>query len=108
VIETQMLADSSIICRPSGSLDWIAAMSLRHVIHDSLRPGVEVVIDLSRVEFIDAVGISAIVGSVRRVRAFGGQAEISSATPDVRRRIELAGVYRLLMRSSATNGDEAA
>jgi len=108
VIETQVLADSSIVCRPSGSLDWIAAVSLRHAIGDSLRPGVGVVIDLSRVEFIDAVGVSAIVGTVRRVRAVGGQARICGASPRVRRRLELAGVYRLVMRCSATNGNDTA
>jgi anti-anti-sigma factor len=108
VIETQLLAGSSIVCRPSGSLDWIAAVSLRHVIGDLLRPGVAVIIDLSRVEFIDAVGISAIVGSVRRVRAGGGRAEVCGASPQVRRRLELAGVDRLVMRCSPTNGNDAA
>ena len=52
MIETQVLADWSILCRPSGSLDWMAAVSLRHAIGGLLRPGVEVIIDLSRVEFI--------------------------------------------------------
>jgi anti-anti-sigma factor len=96
VIETRLLADSSTVCRPLGALDWIAAVSLRHVISDCLRPGVEVIIDLSRVEFIDAVGISAIVGSVRRVRAVGGRAEIRGSAPAVRWRLELAGAYRLV------------
>jgi anti-anti-sigma factor len=108
VIETHLLADSSIMCRPSGSLDWIAAVSLRHALSDALRPGVDVAIDLSRVKFIDAVGISAIVGSVRRVRAVGGHARICRASPEVRRRLELAGVYRLAMGCSATNGNDAA
>jgi anti-anti-sigma factor len=108
VIETQVLADSSTVCRPSGSLDWTAAVSLRHAIGDLLRPGVDVVIDLSRVEFIDAVGISAIVGSVRRVRAAGGQARICGASPPVRRRLELVDVYRLVRGCAATNGDDAA
>jgi anti-anti-sigma factor len=108
VIETELLADFSIVCRPSGSLDWIAAMSLRHIIGDSLRPGVKVVIDLSRVDFIDAVGISAIVGSVRRVRAVGGQAEICSASGEVRRRMELAGVYRLCKALLSDDSNDAA
>jgi anti-anti-sigma factor len=108
VIETHLLADSSIVCRPSGSLDWIAAQSLRHAVGDSLRPGVDVVIDLSRVEFIDAVGISALVGTVRRARALGSQANICGASPEVRRRLELAGVYRLMMGCSARNGNDAA
>ncbi len=108
MIETKVLADSKVVCRPSGSLDWIAAMSLRHAIGDTLRPGVDVVIDLSRVEFVDAVGISALVGTVRRVRALGGQTEICAASPAVRRHLERAGVYRLVMGRSATNGNDAA
>ena len=108
MIETHVWADSSIVCRPSGRLDWIAAVSLRHAIGDLLRPSVEVIIDLSRVEFIDAVGISAIVGSVRRVRAVGGHAEICRASPAVRCRLELAGVYQLAVRCSAANGNDAA
>jgi anti-anti-sigma factor len=83
-------------------------VSLRHLIGDILRPGVEVLIDLSRVDFIDAVGISAIVGSVRRVRAVGGQAEIRGRSSQVRHRVELAGVYPLVMRPSTTHGNDAA
>lgn len=108
MIETHLLADSGIVCRPSGSLDWIAAVSLRHAVGHSIQPGVDVIVDLSRVEFIDAVGISALVGTVRRVRALGGQANICGASPEVRRRLELAGVYRLVMGCSARNGNDAA
>jgi hypothetical protein len=74
VAETRVGADCSIVCRPSGGLDWIGAVSLRHAIHDWLRPGLDLIIDLSRVDFIDAVGMSALVGCVRRVRAGGGEA----------------------------------
>jgi anti-anti-sigma factor len=108
VVETRVRADSSIVCRPSGGLDWIGAVSLRHAIHDSLRPGVDIIIDLSRVEFIDAVGMSALVGSVRRVRACGGRAQICNPTSHVRQWMELIGVYGLLTHSLATNGHDAA
>jgi hypothetical protein len=36
-------ADLSIVCWSSGGLDWIVARSHRHVIHDSLRPGAEII-----------------------------------------------------------------
>jgi anti-anti-sigma factor len=83
-------------------------VSLRHAIGDSLQPGVEVIIDLSRVEFVDAVGISAIAGSVRRVRAVGGHAQLCGASPEVRGRLELTRIYRLVMRCSPTNGNDDA
>jgi anti-anti-sigma factor len=108
VVETHVGAESSIVCRPCGGLDWIGAVALRHAVHDSLRPGVDVIIDLSRVDFIDAVGLSALVGSVRRVRAVGGEAQICNATAQVRQRMELVGVYRLLTHSSARNGHDVA
>jgi anti-anti-sigma factor len=108
VVESRIRADCSIVCRPAGGLDWISAMSLRHAIHDSLRPGVDILIDLSQVDFIDAVGMSALVGCVRRVRAVGGEALICNATPSVRQRMELVGVYSLLTRASARNGNDVA
>jgi len=108
VVETHLRADSSIVCRPSGDLDWIGAMSLRHAIHDSVRPGVDIIIDLSRVDFVDAVGMSALVGSVRRVRATGGEAQICNPSSDVRRRLELVGVYGLLTCCSARHGNDVA
>ena len=107
-VETHVREDSTIVCRPPGGLDWIGAVSLRHVIHDSVRPGVHVIIDLSRVDFIDAVGMSALVGSVRRVRAFGGDAQICNPSSYVRRRLESVGVYGLLTHSSARNRNDVA
>jgi len=108
VVETRVRADCSIVCRPSGGLDWIAAVSLRHAVHDSLRLGVDMVIDLSRVDFIDEVGMSAPVGCVRRVRAVGGEARICNATSHVLQRMELVGVYSPLTHSSARNGNDVA
>jgi anti-anti-sigma factor len=100
--------DCKIVCRPTGDLDWIGAVSLRHAVHDWLRPGVDMIIDLSRVDFIDAVGMSALVGCVRRVRAGGGEARICNATSHVRQRMELVGVYSLLTHALAGNGNDVA
>jgi hypothetical protein len=71
VIETYVGADERCICRPLGDLDWVRAFSLRHAIHKLLQPRIEILIDLSRIESVDATGISALVGSVRRVNAAG-------------------------------------
>ncbi|MGO9661208.1 MAG: STAS domain-containing protein [Acidimicrobiales bacterium] len=103
MIETELRPGSSIVCRPVGELDWVGAVPLRRVVHDAFAPGLEVVIDLSRVEFIDAAGMSALVGSVRFVRAQGGAARTCNARPQVRRLMELIGVDRLLMPSSVAN-----
>ena len=107
VVEMHICEDMSMVCSPVGTLDWIGAVPLRHVIHDSLRPGVQVVIDLSQVDDIDAVGMSALVGSIRRVHAAGGHAEIRNPTRTVRRRLELVGIHPLFMGQAATDNDAA-
>jgi anti-anti-sigma factor len=98
-----------VVCKPSGNLDWQGAMSLRHEVRRSLQPGVEILIDLSPVEFIDAVGMQAIVGSVRLARAFGATARVCNARPRVQWRMQLVGVYGLVAGSpAATLGSDAA
>lgn len=108
MIETQAGPNASVRLMPFGDLDWLGAMSLRHVVQDALRPRLQLVIDLSRVGSIDAVGVSALVSSVRRVRAVGGEVQIASPVPRVTRRLELAGVYRLLLRRLPRSGNDAA
>jgi anti-anti-sigma factor len=107
VIETDRCASRDIVCRPTRGIDWAAAMALRDTVRNRLQPGVELVIDLSRVDFIDAVGINAVVSAVRLARALGGTARICNARPQVQRRMVLVGVYRLLMRGTTVSADAA-
>jgi anti-anti-sigma factor len=107
VIETDRCAGPDIVCKPLKELDWADAMTLRDMVRNSLQPGVELVIDLSRVDFIDLVGINAVVSSVRLARALGGTARICNARPQVQRVMVLVGVYRLLMRGATARTDAA-
>ena len=96
MIESYITPDASIVCRPRGELDWMSSLSLRHLLHDVLSPGAKVVIDLSRVTFIDSVALSAIVGAIRRAASLGATVRVRDAGSQVRRMIELAGLQRLL------------
>lgn len=101
MIHTHVRSDMSVLLAPCGQLDWIRAISLRHAVAAWLRPGLDVVVDLAGIDTLDAVGISALVGSYRRVRAAGGTARITNASEEVRRHLELAGVSDLLCPPSA-------
>jgi anti-sigma B factor antagonist len=94
-IETNV-AKSSVVCRPTGDLDVYTAVPFRHVISQLMRPRLEVTIDLDRLEFIDACGVSALVGTIRRVRAAGGSARLINPNRMVERVLRLAGVDHLI------------
>jgi anti-sigma B factor antagonist len=96
MIEIESGPDATIVCRPAGNLDPSSAVVLRHVITDLLQAGVRIVVDLRHVNSIDAVGVRALVGSVRRVRAFGGTAHVSNTNRRVAYLLALAGAHRLV------------
>jgi anti-anti-sigma factor len=107
MIETQISADGRIWLRAFGDLDWTAALALRHVVEDSNYPGARLVMDLGNVESIDAVAVSALVGSVRHARSMGGGVQIVNAHSRVRTTFQVAGVDDLLLGSEATTDDVA-
>ena len=107
MIDTITCGDGRLRLRAFGEFSSTAAESLRHVVGDSLEQGVHLLIDLSPVERVDAEGVSALVGAVRRARSVGGTAQVVNARPLVRATFELAGVYDLLLGSGSTTDDVA-
>jgi anti-anti-sigma factor len=97
MIATKVSPSVGIQLKPLRDLDWIEAMSLRHALDGVLRPGINVFIDMSQVDHIDAEGMSALVGSIRRVRAVAGDVELLNVRPNARRRLELVGIYPFLL-----------
>ena len=96
MIERNTSANGAVRLRVSGELSCITAVSFRHVVDDSVGQGVTIVIDLGSVERIDAEGVSALVGTVRRARSVEGEARIgqrptrSRSHLSTRRRLRLA------------------
>ena len=107
MIETITSADGRVRLRAFGEFNSTAAESLRHLLGDSLDQGLHLLIDVSRVERVDAEGLSALVGVVRRARSVGGTAQVVNARPIVTATFELAGVYDLLLGSGSTTDDVA-
>lgn len=108
MIETEIRNNDTIYLRPLSDLDWINAVSLLHAVQEMLQPRQRVLIDLSYVNYIDAAGMRTLVGSIRRVLAVDGEIELSNPCLSVRRRLALAGVYRLLLPPSRRGGGNAA
>ena len=91
MLETHIRNDEHV-CRPRGDLDWRTSVALRQVIHDALSPGAVVVIDLGRVRYIDAVGLSAMGSILRQARSVGATVRLCNIDPQVRWWMDLVGV----------------
>jgi anti-sigma B factor antagonist len=90
----------SVIVYPCGHLDLGASFDLRHAIGEVLGAELNVVIDLRHLGSVDAEGLSALVGSVRRIRAIGGTVNVTNANRRVQWLLGLIGVDRLVGASS--------
>lgn len=103
MIETHVQADSSVVCRPFGRLDWVGSVYLRDAICHTLRHGVRIVLDLSMVDFIDTDGLGAVLGSIGLVRCVGGSVSVRNADDHVASLLEVAGVHRLASDSACND-----
>jgi len=108
VIKLQTRPDASVVCLPLGALDFQTATELRHGLAGILRPHLELVFDLSQVDYIDACGASALVGSVRRVRAMGGRSRVRHVNPGIRWVLEIIGIDRFLSEAPASDDRDVA
>lgn len=86
------------MARPVGELDLQVADLFRQQLerHLAITRAKNLVLDLSRVSFIDSSGLGVILGRYRRVKAQGGEVAIVNVQPPVDRLLELAGLHRLV------------
>jgi stage II sporulation protein AA (anti-sigma F factor antagonist) len=88
----------NLVARPVGELDLSVADRFRIQLERHLAAGgvKNLVLDLSRVSFIDSSGLGVILGRYRRLRALGGEVAIVNPSPSVNRLLILAGLHRLV------------
>jgi anti-anti-sigma regulatory factor len=89
MIDIKTRPDTTLECSRSVTLDWRSSMTPRHAVDEAMCPGQMIIIDPGHVVYIDAVGLSAMMGIARRALALGASVELRNARPPVRRRIDL-------------------
>lgn len=107
MIETSTYPDGVVRLSPLGDLDWMSARALRHAMHDVIQPLMRVELDLHDVMSIDAVGVSALLGSVRLVRSLGGEVRVCNMSQPVRSRLETLGIDLQTLAGTRARGDAA-
>ena len=92
---TAVRADRTWTVVVRGELDDYTAPRLRECFGEALEAGAKrVVVDLSKMSFIDSTGIGALVGGLKRFRSVGGDLELDSPSRSAYRVLELTGLTR--------------
>ena len=93
-VQTMVDEDGYSVLQPDGDLDTESVQVFRQAVIDLTDSGA-LVIDLADVPFVDAVGVGAIVGGVRRAREHGTRVAVARARPAVKQILRTAGMDRI-------------
>lgn len=77
-----------------GELDLVRAHEFRETVDRAMdeMQSQNLIIDLSRVTFIDSSGLGVILGRFRKVKGLKGEMYIVGASPNIKRILELSGI----------------
>jgi anti-anti-sigma factor len=96
--------DERVTVLLAGELDCASA-AVAHLALERAGPGaIEIVLDLSRVVFLDATGLRFLINAQRRARAAHRRLIVRRPSRSVRRMIELTGAWQLLSVEDADAG----
>ncbi len=94
-IETEKKDGVTIALIPVKELDAGNAGELKRLMAPVLESSSSVVIDLSRLEFIDSSGLGAILSWLRQMSERGGDLKLCGLTKQVRSAFELVRMHRI-------------
>jgi len=95
---TVKIKNDNLIVKVVGELDLVVAKEFRETVDKMLmdRPVKNLILDFSKVSFIDSSGLGAILGRYKLVQQKEGKMSILGVTPAVYRILELSGIMRII------------
>jgi anti-sigma B factor antagonist len=94
ITEHDLGRDASLL-ELEGQVDLYSAPAFKERMLGAIERGkTHLVVDLTKVDFMDSTGLSVLVGSWKRVRPAEGSVTIVSERDEIRRLFELVGLER--------------
>jgi anti-sigma B factor antagonist len=92
-IADQALDERTHVIALVGQVDLYSAPEFKQRTAEVIEQGKSrIVVDLSRVSFMDSTGLSVLVGALKRLRLVGGALAVVSANEDTLRLFEITGL----------------
>lgn len=94
-----------------GEIDHHSAVAVRTAIDDMIhsKKPIELMIDMSAVDFMDSSGLGLIMGRYNTMKAIGGKISVADPTPATEKIMKLAGMERIIKitHSNAARAESA-
>jgi len=93
---TETVGGVSVVLISTESLIVSNAEQFKNEISPLLVQNCRIVMDMSKLRFVDSSGIGALLSCLKKIQALGGQLKICSLTDQVRSILQLVRVNKLL------------
>ncbi len=82
-----------------GELDLVSAQQFRETVDRALEEmvGLNLIVDLAKVTFIDSSGLGVILGRYRMIKAKNGEMVLCGLNKNVRRVLEISGLLSFII-----------
>lgn len=102
-VESTVTEDGIVVLTISGSMDLTTAPVLRDSMIRLIDQGrTRLVLELSRVNLVDSIGVGVLVGLVHRLRPHGGSVVIAAPSPQAGKVLEITQLIRVVPAYDAT------
>ena len=94
---TNVVEGGATVIEAEGRLDMVAAPQLKSLVHDAIGGAfVPVVVELSKVQFMDSTGLGALISGLRATRQAGSDLRIAGATSQVLSVLAMTRIDRVM------------
>ena len=94
-ITVDKIGDVGVVGVPLEELDASNASELKRDIAEALHANTKMVLDLSRVQFMDSSGLGAMLSCLRQLTAKQGDLKLCGLSQQVRAAVELVRLHRI-------------
>lgn len=86
----------SIVVRVNAeALDVKTSRDFRQQVDDTLKRKQQIVLDLSKMAFVDSSGLNVLISCQRQINAAGGEMKLCALSPQVRALFQLMQMHRV-------------
>lgn len=92
------------VVSPAGDIDVVTAAELREHLAGVCTAETGVIVDLTRVDFVDSAGLGVLVGALKRARARGGTLQLVCTDRRIRDVLTVTGLTSVLRTHATLDG----